>query len=103
MQRIRKKDTVVVVSGKDKGKRGIVLDVDVQNGLVRVQGIAIVHRHMKARRQGESPQIKKTESYIPLAKVMLFDAKTGRPCRVNYLIGADNEKLRISNLSKEVI
>jgi len=103
MQRIRKNDTVVVVSGKDKGRRGVVLEVDARQGRVRVQGIAVVHRHAKARRQGESSQIKKSEAYIPLAKVMIFDAKNGRPCRVNYLIGSDGVKLRTSNLSKEVV
>jgi len=66
---IKKNDTVVVLTGKDKGKQGSVIEVLPKEGKVKVRGIAIVTRHVKARRQGEASAIKKEESYIDASNV----------------------------------
>lgn len=99
---IRKNDTVVVLSGKDKGKRGVVLAVVPKHGKVKVQGIAIVARHAKAQRRGEQSQIKRAESFIPASRVMLFDTKANRPTRVSFVV-RDGVKQRLSKVSQEVI
>ena len=62
--RIKKNDTVVVLSGKDKGKTGSVIEILPKKGKVMVKGVAVVTRHVKARKQGEVPGIKKEETYI---------------------------------------
>lgn len=66
---IKKNDTVVVLTGKDRGKKGKVLVVLPKKDKVMVQGVAIITRHAKARRAGETSGIKKQESYIHISNV----------------------------------
>jgi large subunit ribosomal protein L24 len=94
MERIKKNDHVVVISGKDKGKRGVVLEVASKTGKVKVKGIAIVLRHHKARKRGEESTMKRKESFIDLCKVMLIDSKTDNACRVGFLIKEQGVKVR---------
>lgn len=68
--RIRKNDTVQVITGKDKGKQGQVIQIKPKKDKVLVKDIAIVTRHVKAKRAGETGGIKKEESFIRVAKVM---------------------------------
>lgn len=101
MIRIRKNDTVVILSGKDKGKQGTVIDILPKKGKVKVRGVAIVTRHVKAKRQGETSMIKKEESFIDVCKVMPLCAKTGKPSRVNFVVSPEGTKMRVANVSKE--
>jgi len=101
MERIKKHDTVVILTGKDKGKRGSVIDILPKKGKVKVKGVAIATRHVKARRQGETSMIKKEESFIDISNVMPVDPKTDKPSRVNFALSEDGSKARISNVSKE--
>jgi len=103
MFRIKKNDTVVVLTGKDKGKRGSVIDISTKKGKVKVRGVAIVTRHVKARRQGETSMIKKEESFIAMSNVMPVCAKTGKPSRINFVTSDDGIKVRVCNVSKEVL
>jgi large subunit ribosomal protein L24 len=83
--RIRKGDTVAVVSGADKGKRGKVLRVMPDEGRVLVEGVNLVYKHM--RRSQKSPQggrIRR-ESPVHASKVMPVDPKTNEPSRVSYV------------------
>ena len=68
---IKTNDTVVVLSGEDKGKRGTVIAVSPEEGKVIVSGVHTVSKHTKARRQGEASQIIKTEGAIYACKVQL--------------------------------
>ena len=70
--RIKKNDTVVVLSGKDKDKKGSVIEVLPKKGKVLVKDVAIVTRHAKARKQGEVAGIRKEESYINASKLCRF-------------------------------
>lgn len=70
-QTIKKNDLVYVLTGKDKGKKGTVISVLPRKGLVKIKGVALVTRHYKARRQGETSGIKKVERYIDVSNVML--------------------------------
>ena len=70
MMAIKKNDKVVVLTGRDKGKTGTVIEVLPKKGKVLVKGIAMVSRHAKARKQGETSSIKKKESYINVSNVM---------------------------------
>ena len=70
MAHVKKNDVVFILSGKDKGKRGTVIEVLPKKGKVKVKGIALVTRHCKARRQGEISTIKKMESYIDISNVI---------------------------------
>ena len=68
---IKKDDTVVVLSGVDKGTKGTVIAVSPEEGKVIVSGVHVVSKHTKARRQGEVAQILKTEGAIYASKVQL--------------------------------
>ncbi len=102
MMRIKKNDTVVVLTGKDKGKKGTVLDVLYDKKLVKVSSVAIVTKHVKAKRQGETSGIKKQESYIHLSNVMLV-ASDGKPCRVGFKVLDDGKKVRVCSRTQKVI
>ena len=100
MMRIKKNDTVLILTGKDKGKRGIVLDIKTDKNLVKVQGVAVMTKHAKARRQGETSAIKKVEAYVNLSNVMLVSPGDSQPCRVNFVVGTDGKKNRVCNRTK---
>lgn len=68
-KKIKKNDTVIVITGSDKGKKGTVIDILPKKGKVKVQGVAIVSRHAKARRQGDKSKIRKQESFIDVSNV----------------------------------
>ncbi|MEX0849508.1 MAG: 50S ribosomal protein L24 [Candidatus Dependentiae bacterium] len=68
--RIKKGDSVYVLTGKDKGKTGSVIAILPKKGKVMVKDVAVVTRHVKARKQGDIPGIKKEERYIDISNVM---------------------------------
>lgn len=81
---IVKKDKVVVLSGKDKGKTGEVLSVNPKEGKVTVQGVSVATKHQKARKQTEQSSIIKIETPIYACKVMVVCPKCGKPTRVAH-------------------
>jgi large subunit ribosomal protein L24 len=100
---ITKGDTVVVISGEEKGKRGKVLRALPQKGRVVVEGVNIVKRHRRARQQGEESQIVEFAAPIAASKVMLIDPKDDRPTRVRRRIDKDGTVERVSVRSGEPI
>lgn len=99
--RIKKNDKVQVISGKDKGKQGVVLAIKPKKGLVLVKGVALVTRHVKPRRAGETGGIKKEESFIKIAKVMPVCPVTNKATRVASKQLENGKRVRISVRSKE--
>jgi large subunit ribosomal protein L24 len=100
---ITKGDTVVVISGEEKGKRGKVLRALPTKGRVVVEGINIAKRHRRARQQGEESQIVEFPAPIAASKVMLIDPKDDRPTRVRRRIDKDGTVERVSVRSGEPI
>lgn len=68
--RIKKGDQVYVLTGKDRGKKGVVIAILPKKDKVMVKGIAVVTRHVKARKQGEVSGIKREERFIHISNVM---------------------------------
>lgn len=101
--RIKKNDTVIVLTGKDKGKRGTVLEIDLKHQRVRVQGIAIMVKHEKPRRQGTPGTIRREEGFIAISNVMPISKGSAKPCRVNYKIDESGHKIRVAHESGEPI
>ncbi len=101
LSRVKKNDTVYVLSGRDKGKRGAVISVDPENGLVVVKDVGIVTRHVKARKAGEKSNIVKEERPIPLCKVMPICPACKKPCRVQVQFLDDGNKSRVCHRCKE--
>ena len=87
-------DTAVVLSGKEKGKRGKVLSVNPTKGMVVIEGVNMIKCHTKPRRQGETGGIVKRETPIRACKVALFCDKCGKGVRVGYKV-EDGKKTRI--------
>ena len=103
MRTIRKGDQVVVRSGRDKGRRGAVLQVLAGNELL-VEGINRVKRHTKANPQANQPGgIIEKEMPVPLAKVALWNPATKKGDRVGIRTLADGKKVRFFRSNGEVI
>ena len=92
---IRKDDMVVVLSGKDKGKQGKILEVMPKEGKVVVEKINVVSRHTKPRKQGDQVGILKKEAPIYACKVQRVCPKCGKPTRAAHKVQADGKKVRI--------
>jgi large subunit ribosomal protein L24 len=103
MARIKKNDLVQVMTGKDKGKRGTVIDICVETGKVKVKGVSLQTHHVKARKNGDIAGIKQLEAFIHASNVMPVCHSTNKPCRVNASILNDGMKQRVSNRSKEIL
>ena len=91
---IKKDDTVVVLSGDDKGTKGTVIAVSPEEGKVIVSGVHVVSKHTKARRQGEASQILKTEGAIYASKVQLVCPKCKVGVRTNTKL-VNGKKVRV--------
>ncbi len=92
---IKKDDTVIVLSGKDKGKKGKVLEVQPRDRKVIVEKINMVSRHTKPRREGEEGGIIKKEAPIYACKVMRVCPKCNKPTRPASKLQADGKKVRV--------
>lgn len=102
--KIRKNDTVVVISGKDRGKKGRVIEVLAKAGRVRVEGIARIKRHTRPNPQKNvKGGIVERESPIHVSNVMLLDPKTDKPTRVGIKRLADGTRQRVARRSGMVI
>ena len=91
---IKKNDTVIVLSGKDKGKKGKVLEAMPAAAKVIVEGVNVATCHVKPRKQGETGGIVKRETPIRACKVALFCDKCGKGVRVAHKIDGD-KKIRV--------
>ena len=100
--KIRKNDQVVVMTGRDKGKRGRVIDVLTKKGKIIVEGVNILKHHERPNRQrGIAGGIVEREAPIDASNVMVIEG--GRPARVGYQILQDKRKVRVSKKTGAVI
>jgi large subunit ribosomal protein L24 len=100
--KIKKGDKVVVVTGRDKGKRGEVLRVLRADERVLVQGVNMIKRHTRPS-AGQTGGIVEKEAAIHISNVAHIDPKTNQPTRVGYKTLADGRKVRFARRSGEVI
>ena len=91
---VKRDDEVVVISGDSKGTRGRVIATSPEEGKVIVAGANIVSKHKKARRQGDSSQIVKTEGAIYASKVQLVCPKCNKGVRVHHNV-VNGKKVRV--------
>ena len=104
--KIKKGDTVIVTTGKDRGKEGVVLRAFPKKGTVLIDGVGMVKRHKKATRRGSQGQIVSKPMPMPAANVSLKDSKSGKPSRVGYTIeekDGKRKKLRVVKKSGEKV
>ena len=101
--RIRKGDTVVVITGSDKGKRGEVLSVMPKDDRAVVQGVNIAKRHTKPSATNQQGGIVEREATIHLSNLALVDPQTNKPTRVGFRTLDDGRKVRVARPSGAVI
>ena len=96
-------DTVVILNGKDRGKKGKIMAVSPSEGKVIVEGCNIVSKHVKPRRMGEAGGIIKAESAIYSSKVQVVCPRCGKPTRVAHKINEYGSKDRICKKCGETL
>jgi large subunit ribosomal protein L24 len=101
--RIRKGDTVVVIAGAYKGRRGEVLNVQPKASRAVVQGVAMAKRHNKPRGMGQPGGIVEQEAAVHISNLMLIDPKSEKPTRVGFRMLDDGRKVRVAKVTGEVI
>ena len=100
MFKIKKGDTVKVITGKDKDKEGKVLSVDVKNGKVLVEGVNMVSKHAKPSQANPNGGIIQKEASIDASNVMLVHE--GKATRVGFTV-QDGKKVRVAKATGKVI
>ena len=96
--KIKKDDQVVLIAGRDKGKRGRVLAVAPSRGKIKVEGAGVIKRHQRAA-GNHSGGIIDRESWIDISNVQIVDPQSGKPSRVGYKVDGDGAKFRVANSS----
>jgi large subunit ribosomal protein L24 len=95
--KIKKNDQVVVIAGRDKGKRGRVLEVAPITGKIKVEGAGVIKRHQRANPQSNrGGGIIEKEAFINISNVQLIDPQSGKPTRVRYQVEGDGSKIRVA-------
>ena len=102
-RKIRKDDEVIVLTGRDKGKRGAVLRVVTRTDRVLVEGVNVTKRHVKPTQGDPQGGIVEREAPIHISNVALIDPESDRPTRVRYKNLEDGRKVRVAARSGEVI
>jgi len=99
--KLRKGDTVVVITGKDKGKQGEIARVMPSSNKVIVNGVNVAKKHQKARSQVKQAGI--IDKDMPLDASNVMYVHKGKPTRIGYRVNADGTKVRIAKRNGEVI
>lgn len=100
---IKKGDTVAVITGKERGKRGRVLSVLAKKDKVVVEKLNVIKRHMKPSKKYAQGGIIEKEAPIHASNVMLLCPKCGKPARIGAQVFEDGKKLRVCKKCREVI
>lgn len=99
---VKKGDKVKVLSGKDRGKEGVILEAFPKKERVLVEGVNMIKKHAKPSQENPQGGILNIEAPIHVSNVMPIDPKTGEPTRVGYEL-CDGKKVRIAKKSGEVL
>ena len=101
--KIRKGDTVVVLSGKDKGKTGEVIKSMPKDSKVLVSGVNVATRHRKPTQVNPQGGLERKEAPMHVSKVAIADPKSGKATRVRFETNKDGKKVRVAVKSGELI
>jgi large subunit ribosomal protein L24 len=101
--KIRKDDNVLVIAGKDKGKKGKVRFVYPDKGRVLIEGVNMIKTHSKAKAQVRQAGLIERESSVNLSNVMIICSSCNKPARIGAKILDDGRKVRICRNCQEVI
>jgi len=102
-KKIKKQDTVKLITGKDLGKTGKVIEVDRKNGKVMVEGLNLVKKTMRKSNKNPNGGIKEIESFVDISNIMLICPKCKQQTRVGYKMKDKDTKVRICKKCKNEI
>jgi len=100
---IKKGDTVVVITGNNKGKKGRVLEIITKTDRAIVEGVNMMKKHTKPNAASPQGGIIEKEASVHISNLMLFDAKAGKPTRVGRRLNDQGKLVRFSKKSGEEI
>ncbi len=100
--KLKKGDTVLIISGKDRGRKGKIIDSLPKKGKIVVEGINLRKKHVKAKRSGEKGQIVTMPAPMNISNVKIICSKCGKGTRVGYKV-ENNKKYRICKKCKQEI
>ena len=101
--KIRKGDTVVVISGRERGKTGKVLSIDLRAGKVVVEKLNIIKRHTKPNQKAKQGGILEKEAPLQISNIMFFCPVTRKPTRMGIRVLEDGRRVRFSKKSNETV
>ena len=102
--KIKKNDQVVIIAGRDRGKRGRVLEVAPVRGKVKVEAAGMIKRHQKANPQSNrGGGIIDKEAWIDISNVQAIDPDSGKPTRIRYEVQDDGSKIRVAARSGQTL
>ena len=101
--KVRKGDTVLVISGRDRGKKGKVLRAMPENTRVIVEGVNMIKRHLKARPPARQAGVVEREAPIHISDVMLLCPKCSKPARIGFRFLEDGKEVRACRACDEVV
>jgi len=101
-QRLRKGDEVIVIAGKEKGKKGKIKTINLESNRVTVEGLNLIKRHMRPTPRAPQGGIVEKEAPIHASNVMPVDPKTGKPTRVTFKVLENGKKVRVAKSGEEI-
>lgn len=101
--RLKKGDVVVVVSGNDRGKKGKILSIDKKHEMIIVEGVHMIKKHMRPRKQGDQGGIIEKEAALHLSNIKLICPKCGEATRVQKSNPENKKSVRMCNRCGEFI
>lgn len=100
---LKKGDEVVVVSGKEKGKRGKILFVDRKKSRVKIERVNIIKKHVKPSQKNPQGGIVQREGTVHISNVRIWDSKTQAPTRIGVKVSDNGKRVRYAKKSGAVI
>src|SRR5690606_17059455 len=100
---VKKDDNVIVITGKDKGKKGRVIAAYPRQNRVLIEGVNMVKKHTRPSQANPQGGIIEQEAAIHVSNVMHIDPKSGQPTRIGYKVLDNGKKVRVAKKSGEVI
>ena len=92
--KIKKGDTILVISGKDRGRKGKIIEVLPKEGRIAVEGVNLVKKHIRPKKSGEKGKIVSLPALFSVSKAKIICPKCGEACRIGYKIEGE-KKYRI--------